>query len=109
MDRNIRAFPAAALTAALVWLLVSPLSFVASVPPAQDEAKVSAFGEYTGYSVAAYDSWVRDSQYLTMRDGVRIAIDVLRPARGGKPAEEKLPVIWSHTRYRRATLRDGKI
>jgi putative CocE/NonD family hydrolase len=109
MDRKIRVFPSGALTAALVGLLVSPLFFFASGVPSQDEAKVSRFGEYKGYSAPAYDSWVRTSEYLTMRDGVRIAIDIIRPAKGGKLAEEKLPVIWSHNRYRRATVRDGKI
>jgi putative CocE/NonD family hydrolase len=97
------------LAAAFIWLLISPLSFAASGFPVQDEGKTSRFGEYKGYSEPAYDSWVRTSQYLTMRDGVRIAVDVIRPARGGKLAEEKLPVIWSHNRYRRASLRDGKV
>lgn len=104
-NTHLRLVPAAALAG----LLASLPSLSARHLPLQDEAKVSRFGEYKGYSAPVYDSWVRSSEYLTMRDGVRIAIDVLRPARGGKPAEEKLPVIWSHTRYRRATLRDGKI
>ncbi|OGD18598.1 MAG: hypothetical protein A2Y69_05960 [Candidatus Aminicenantes bacterium RBG_13_59_9] len=108
-QKKIKKILAGKLTAAFAWILISLLSAVAFCAPPQEEAKISSFGEYKGYSVAAYDSWVRDSLYLTMRDGVRIAIDVLRPAKGGKPAGEKLPVIWSHTRYRRATLRDGKI
>ncbi|MBM3789092.1 MAG: hypothetical protein FJW35_01945 [Acidobacteria bacterium] len=37
-----------------------------------------------------------------MRDGVRLAVDVIRPERSGQVAEERLPVVWSHTRYRRA-------
>ncbi len=97
------------LAAAFIWLIISPLSSPASPIPSQDEDKISRFGEYKGYSEPAYDSWVRTSQYLTMRDGVRIAIDVIRPAKGGQAAEEKLPVIWSHNRYRRASLHDGKI
>jgi uncharacterized protein len=109
MHRKMKTFQTSILAAALVWLWLSPLFCCASDAPAQDKEKISRFGEYKGYSVPAYDSWVRSSQYLPMRDGVRIAIDVIRPARGGKVAEEKLPVIWSHERYRRASLRDGKV
>jgi putative CocE/NonD family hydrolase len=64
--------------------------------------KISRFGQYTGFSEAKYDSFVRISQYLTMRDGVKIAIDIIRPAADGKAVAEKLPVVWTHNRYRRA-------
>lgn len=100
---------AGTLAAAIFWFLISPLSSFALFASRQAEEKISHFGEYKGYSEPVYDSWIRTSQYLTMRDGVRIAIDVIRPARGGKVAEERLPVIWSHNRYRRATLRDGRV
>ncbi|MDH4272903.1 MAG: hypothetical protein OEW18_13105, partial [Candidatus Aminicenantes bacterium] len=109
MFLNIKQGLVGGLAAVFVWLLISPLSSPAFYVHSQDEEKTSRFGEYKGYSEPAYDSWVRTSQYLTMRDGVRIAIDVIRPAKGGKVAEEKLPVIWSHNRYRRASLSDGKI
>jgi len=79
--------------------------------PSQEQAgeRVSKFGEYRGYSEAKYDSWVRFSQYLTMRDGIKLAIDIIRPAIEGKVHEEPLPVIWQHTRYRRAVVVDGKV
>lgn len=70
--------------------------------PVQAAPRISRFGQYSGFSEAKYDSAVRSSQYLTMRDGVKIAIDIIRPAKDGKVAEEKLPVIWTHNRYRRA-------
>jgi len=76
---------------------------------AQETEKVSKFGEYKGYSEEIYDSSVRTSQYLTMRDGIRIAIDVVRPAITEKVHEYPLPVIWTHTRYRRSFVRDGKL
>jgi putative CocE/NonD family hydrolase len=75
----------------------------------QQAEKVSKFGEYKGYSEEIYDSSVRTSQYLTIRDGIKIAIDILRPAIEGKIEEEPLPVVWTHTRYRRAFIRDGKL
>src|SRR5579871_6791285 len=36
---------------------------------------------------------------VTMRDGVRLATDVYRPAKDGKPVEEKLPTILIRTPY----------
>ena len=37
-----------------------------------------------------------------MRDGVRLAIDIIRPAKDGKAVYKPLPVVWTHNRYRRA-------
>jgi hypothetical protein len=36
---------------------------------------------------------------IPMRDGVRLATDVYRPARGGTPLDEKLPVLLQRTPY----------
>jgi len=77
--------------------------------PAQETERVSKFGEYKGYSEDIYDSWVRTSQYLTMRDGVKIAMDVIRPTKNGAVAEVPLPVIWTHNRYRRAFIHNEKL
>lgn len=72
--------------------------------------KVSRFGEYKGYSAPVYDTWVRTSRYLTMRDGVRVATDIIRPALKGKVEAKPLPVIFIHTRYRRAAVnKEGKV
>ncbi|MGE5597763.1 MAG: CocE/NonD family hydrolase, partial [Bacteroidota bacterium] len=68
---------------------------------AGDGARVSRPGEYEGYSQPRYGQWVRASQYVTVRDGTRLAVDIFRPAVDGKPATEPLPVIWTHTRYGR--------
>jgi len=59
-------------------------------------------GEYAGYSDSIYDGYQRTSQYLTMRDGVRLAMDLYRPTRAGALHEEPLPVVWTHHRYNRA-------
>lgn len=75
----------------------------------QEVIQVSKFGEYNGYSQEVYDSWVRRSLYLTMRDGVRLAADVILPAKNGEVAQESLPVIWTHNRYLRATIRNGVV
>jgi len=40
-----------------------------------------------------------------MRDGVRLAADIIPPARAGVVETRSLPVLWTHSRYQRATLR----
>lgn len=76
----------------------------------QEEAKVSALGIYVGYSQPIYDGWIRISQYVTVRDGTKLAVDIHRPAKKGIPENNPLPLIWMHTRYHRANYtEDGKI
>ena len=65
-------------------------------------ARVSQPGTYDGYSKPEYDGYQRTSQYLTMRDGIRLAVDILRPTKNGSLHTEKLPVVWTHHRYNRA-------
>ncbi|MEQ8767863.1 MAG: CocE/NonD family hydrolase [Planctomycetota bacterium] len=99
------------------WLRLSVLVFFVATTAAglaraqesraSEAEKVSRFGEYSGYSEARFDSYVRTSRYLEMRDGVKLAIDVIRPAKDGVATDEKLPCIWTHTRYRRAVAGPG--
>ncbi len=69
--------------------------------PATPAARVSAFGEYQGYSDSLYSEWVRESHYVTMRDGVKLAVDIIRPAINGVAVDKKMPVVWTHSRYHR--------
>jgi putative CocE/NonD family hydrolase len=93
-------------------LVLAALSLAACVsapapstaPPSSSTAKVSSFGKYSGYSEPVYDGWVRSSRYVTVRDGTRLAVDIFRPTRAGKVAEERLPVVWTHHRYQRAAF-----
>lgn len=62
--------------------------------------KVSHPGQYQGYSAPIYEAIESTSFYLTMRDGVRIAIDLHVPQ--GLKEEEKLPTILFQTRYVRS-------
>ncbi len=103
--------PKKTTTISLLFLLgiLSTSLFIPGNLPAQETEKVSRFGEYKGYSEEIYDSSVRTSRYLTMRDGIKIAIDIKLPAIKDKVEEEPLPVIWTHTRYRRASIRGGKV
>ena len=62
---------------------------------------LSEFGAYQGYSELLFSDWVRQSQYVTVRDGTKLAVDIVRPAVNGVPVEEPLPVVWTHSRYHR--------
>jgi putative CocE/NonD family hydrolase len=96
------------------WLLTAILAvcvpaLAQTAAPAQVQTeKVSSFGVYSGYSEPVYDGWVRTSRYVTVRDGTRLAIEIFRPSRGGKVAEERLPVVWTHNRYRCDVVDEGK-
>ncbi len=70
----------------------------------QPERRISKPGQYQGYSKPLFDGWQRASQYIVMRDGTRIALDVLRPTKNNVVHEERLPVIWEHRRYQRAVI-----
>lgn len=77
--------------------------------PGQQAGEVSRPGEYGGLTAPVYDDWVRTSRYVEVRDGTRLAVDVLRPAVAGEPVEEPLPVVWAFHRYQRAMAREGRV
>ncbi|NLF78513.1 MAG: CocE/NonD family hydrolase, partial [Chloroflexi bacterium] len=99
------------LSAGLVVSLACAIAIPALAPAAaQSPDRVSRFGEYQGYSEPLYDEWVRVSQYVPVRDGTRLAVDIFRPAVGGTPVDDPLPVIWTFHRYHRARVdRAGKL
>ncbi|MBD3415313.1 MAG: CocE/NonD family hydrolase [Candidatus Aminicenantes bacterium] len=97
--------PLLALIFVLAALFVNP-----GLLSCQEQEKISSFGKYKGYSEEKYDSFVRSSQYISMRDGTKIAIDIIRPVKDDHPMEDPLPVVWTHTRYRRASLdQEGEV
>ncbi|MGC1374821.1 MAG: CocE/NonD family hydrolase [Anaerolineales bacterium] len=85
---------------------VRPTSTVSptSLPTATPNGRVSQLGKYEGYSQALYSEWVKTSQYVTVRDGTKLAVDIYHPAQGGKAVDTPLPVIWTHTRYHREEM-----
>ena len=64
--------------------------------------RVSMPGRYSGYATPSYTEWMRSSQYVPVRDGTRLAVDLYRPAIDGRPVETPHPVLWSPTPYVRA-------
>ena len=72
----------------------------AALPPAPDEAWWQTESA-TNYNPAPrYQGVRRFSQYVTMRDGVRLAVDVYLPE--GLAAGTRLPTILEQTRYHRS-------
>ncbi|WP_457419380.1 CocE/NonD family hydrolase [Roseateles sp. P5_E7] len=58
-------------------------------------AQPAPFGQYR--PAPAYAETVTTSLYLPMRDGVRLAVSISRPAQGGRAVDGRFPVIWQHT------------
>ena len=71
------------------------------------EAKVSRPGEYGGYTSAQYDGHELTSEYVTVRDGTKLAIDVFRPTSAGRVAAGRFPIVWMHTPYNRRDTNGG--
>jgi len=69
--------------------------------------KVSRLGEYRGHAPVLYAEQLRQSIYLRLSDGTRLAMDIHRPAAGGRPVDTPHPVIWQHSLTRRAPADQG--
>lgn len=67
--------------------------------------RASSLGCYRGYTDARYAQFHRQSIYLPVRDGTRLAVDIYRPAVDGKPVDARMPVVFNVSRYWRATAR----
>jgi putative CocE/NonD family hydrolase len=72
---------------------------------ARASQKASAPFSYSGYSSPRYSGYQTFSQYVPMRDGVRLAVDVYIPTEG---PIEPLPVILVMTPYHRASMIFGQ-
>jgi len=87
------------------------LFFVLSIYNSNSMNKVSMPGKYSGYSQAIYsDEYSLSSEYIEMRDGTKLAIDICRPIDkvSGKVVTDPLPVLWMHTPYNRRYNENSK-
>ncbi|MGD0782688.1 MAG: hypothetical protein ABSA30_07500, partial [Candidatus Aminicenantales bacterium] len=80
----MKRFPARTAVFAILLVLSAGLSPIfgrtAQAPEAQaSQAAMAKFGDYKAIAQEPYDTWVRSSLYLKMRDGIRLAVDILRP------------------------------
>lgn len=90
-------------------LLGLGLGLLALLALAQSPAKVSALGQYSGYSAPQYQDIARVSQYVTVRDGTRLAVDLFFPATGGQPVQQQMPAVFILERYHKVRRsQDGR-
>lgn len=66
------------------------------------QEKISRPFEYKGYSKKEYKSYVRKSEYVTMSDGVKLAVDIYLPSKG--PERKSFPTVVEYTPYSRAFI-----
>jgi len=73
---------------------------------AGDGGRESRPGAYRGYSERVYQGYALSSQYVPVRDGTKLAMDLYRPKeRDGTVTKTPLPVLWMHTPYNRRFFR----
>ena len=82
----------------------TPAVTAASLPANTPDGRLSQPGTYKGYSEPLYNGRTSSSQYITMRDGTKLAALIIRPAQDGKTVSTPLPVIWTHNRYHRENV-----
>jgi len=70
--------------------------------------KRSLLGVYEGYTDQVANGYERESRYLEMQDGCRIAIDVLHPALDGRRIDSPSPTVLHCTPYRRSFILTGE-
>jgi hypothetical protein len=92
--------------AVLVSLIIGlfALSCVNKKTRSGSEDRISKPGEYVGYSEPIYaDDFDISSQYVVMRDGIKLATDIYRPKdkTTGEVIQTPLPVLLMHTPYNR--------
>jgi len=87
--------------------LLATLALAMFASTASPGAQVSRPGEYQGFSSVRFDGYELTSQYVEVRDGTRLAVDIFRPTQGGVAATDKLPVVWMHTPYNRRNTQNG--
>lgn len=82
------------------------LQTLAQTPPANPaSSQTAALPTYTGYTEPQYKDATLESLYVTMRDGVKIAIDVALPK--DLPPDAKIPAVMKLTRYHRSEAGEG--
>ena len=84
--------------------IAAPEVTATSLSTITPDERISEPGEYKGYSEALYNERTALSQYITMRDGTKLAALIIRPAQDGKTVSTPLPVIWTHNRYHRESV-----
>lgn len=80
------------------------LLMIATPLAAQQTITVENSSQHPKVSTRLYTDVSTQSVYITMRDGVRLAVDIFRPILDDDVVSDPLPLIWTHNRYVRAQL-----
>ncbi|MDY6794950.1 MAG: CocE/NonD family hydrolase [Actinomycetota bacterium] len=99
--RTLRLLLILTLLAAMV--LILPLAAGCGESKTEETEKVSAPGEYSGYSEPLYTGYETESHYVDSFDGTKIAVDAFVPTGG---PDNQFPAILIMTPYHRASV-DG--
>ncbi len=98
------------LTVALLGLtgLSAPALAQSAASPAP--SKPDGFGKPQAVSGTPYSRYQRQSVYVPVKDGTRLAVDIFRPMTEAGVEDKPLPVIFYYARYWRARqLPDGSV
>lgn len=79
----------------LILFLISSICLAQSPTP-----KISTYFQYEGYTKAVYKGHQKSSQYVTLSDGVKLAVDIFIPNEG--PTKSSFPTVFMYTPYNRA-------
>ncbi|MGZ8311111.1 MAG: CocE/NonD family hydrolase [Allosphingosinicella sp.] len=82
-----------------------PIIFCSAAALAACASQVTSTSVAEVVPAARYSEVVRESFYVPVRDGTRLAMNIYRPAVNGRAVEARLPVIFTFTPYR-ARYRD---
>jgi uncharacterized protein len=78
------------------------------VPVTLPAGAVSTPGKYSGLSDKIYKGYALTSQYVPVRDGTKLAVDLYRPkTMDGQVVTTPLPVLWMYTPYNRRYFSTG--
>src|SRR2546428_4620218 len=86
--------------------IMAGLCVLALTASAGAQQKVSERFNYSGYTSADWKSFSRSAAFVTMKDGTRIAVDVVLPTEyvGSGTAQSKFPVIFQYSPYGRSHI-----
>ncbi len=100
--KNASILPVGVLVAGLLSLLALPVVCQEETVAESVTVDVQSSSRHPLLSPVEYEDVHKQSLFLTMEDGTRLAADIFRPAVKGHPIEEPVPLVWLYTRYNRA-------
>jgi putative CocE/NonD family hydrolase len=92
---------ASTLPGASAFMKFAPAAFLRSC----GDAPGSCVGEPAAQNTALYPAVIKSSQYVSVGDGTRLALDIYRPAQSGTAVETPLPVVLLHSLGARSEAR----